>query len=281
MSARLVHLRLRDFVQPEEAYHFVRTDITDSNAARYHDHDYHEVFWVLHGAGEHRLNGQIRPLRGGSLHFIRPQDRHRVAGSTANPLRIVNVAFPSAAWLEVRRRYFALRADIFEQPEARRCWPMDARVQAVLNYWSDRLMATNRPPVLLDGFLMELAALQSAPATTEAGPAPEWLLRARQEIERPEHFAGGTLAFARLAGRTPSHVARAAARWLRQTPTEIVNAARLEHCARQLAETNRPIMDIMLDCGLNNLSHFYALFRRRFKVSPRRYRLRSHPTVRR
>ena len=96
----------------------------------------------------------------------------------------------------------------------------------------------------------------------------------------PEQFAGGTVALARLAGRSPSHVARVAVRWYGQTPTEIVNTARMGFSARQLAETSRPIMEIALDCGLNNLSHFYALFRRRFGVSPRRYRLQAHPTVR-
>ena len=75
-------------------------------------------------------------------------------------------------------------------------------------------------------------------------------------------------------------MARAAVRWYGQTPTEIVNAARMEFSARQLTESARPIMEIALDCGLNNLSHFYALFRKRFGVSPRRFRLQAHPTVR-
>jgi AraC-like DNA-binding protein len=35
----------------------------------------------------------------------------------------------------------------------------------------------------------------------------------------------------------------------------------MNYSARQLAQTAQPIVDIALDCGLNNLSHFYALFR--------------------
>jgi AraC family cel operon transcriptional repressor len=280
MASACVHFKLRDFMPAGEAYHYARTALTADNVARYHDHDYHEVFWVQRGVGEHRINGHERPLRAGTLHLIRPGDRHRVRGSAAAPLHIVNVAFPSRTWTEIRRRYFAGKADGFEQPESQRSWPMDARTQAGLNYWTERLAEPGRPRVTLDGFLMELARMR--PVTVRAGgePVPEWLLRARREIARPEHFAGGTPAFARLAGRTPSHVARAAGRWLGASPTDIVNAARLEHSARQLAETTRPILDIMLDCGLNNLSHFYALFRRRFGLSPRRYRLQAHLTVR-
>lgn len=274
------HFKLREFTREDEAYHFARTELTADNVARYHDHDYHEVFWVLRGEGEHRLNGRTRPLRAGGLHLVRPRDRHCVTGSSASPLRIVNVAFPSAAWAALRRRYFAAVPDAFELPEAQRSWSADGRGQAALAYWAERLAEASRPRVVLDGFLMELARLRAAAAAAAPTPVPDWLLRARREIARPEHFAGGTPAFARLAGRTPSHVARATVRWLGQTPTDLVNAARLDHCARQLAETNRPIVDVMLDCGLNNVSHFYALFRRRFGVSPRRYRLQAHPTVR-
>jgi AraC family cel operon transcriptional repressor len=278
MPLRCIHFKFADFVRPGESYHFARTEITAANSARYHDHDFHELFWVTRGAGVHLLNGRTTPLQPGRLFLVRPRDRHRVTGSDA-PLRILNLAFPSRAWAEVRRRYFPRERDWFERPAPREGWPLDARAQTELQLWAERLAVEGRPRVALDGFLMQLPGWLRTP---EAGsePVPEWLARARREIARPEHFAGGTPALARLAGRSASHVARAAVRWLKQTPTEIVNAARMDYSARQLAETARPIMDIALDCGLNNLSHFYALFRKRHGVSPRKYRLQAHPTVR-
>ncbi len=273
------HFKLADFVQPGEAYHFAQTDLTASNAALYHDHDFHELFWVGQGRGEHLLNGRPLPLAPGRMHLIRPRDRHHVTGTDAAPLRILNLAFPSRSWAEVRRRYFARDPDPFEHSPPDRAWPLDAPAQAALEHWATRLAAAGRPRVALDGFLMELPHLLHGPVRG-AKPVPEWLARARRELAGPEQFAGGTRALARLAGRSPSHVARAAVRWLGQTPTALVNAARMEYSARQLADTARPIMDIALDCGLNNLSHFYALFRQRYGMSPRRYRLRAHPTVR-
>lgn len=274
------HFKLSDFVRLGEAYHFARTDLTADNIARLHDHDYHEMFWVLRGRGDHRLNGRSSPLQAGVVQLIRPQDRHRVTGSAEAPLRIVNVAFSSQAWRDLHMRYFAPAVDWFELPEAQRCWRMEPRVQALLSHWAERLADPSRPRVALDGFLMDLPHFRPGLAGPNQVPVPDWLARAVQEIARPEHLVGGTLALARLAGRTPSHVARATVRWLHQTPTDIVNAARMDYAARQLAETARPIIDIMFDCGLSNLSHFYALFRRRFGISPRRYRLRALPTVR-
>ena len=279
MPPPCLHFKLADFVRRGEAYHFATTELTAGNAARYHDHDFHELFWVTRGRGEHLLNGQTEPLSAGRVFLIKPKDRHHVTGSDAAPLRILNLAFPSRSWADVRRRYFAREPDAFERSPADRAWPLDARAQGALEHWAVRLATAGRPRVVLDGFLMELPRLLQEPASG-AKPVPEWLERARRAMAGPEQFAGGTVELARLAGRSPSHVARAAVRWYGQTPTELVNAVRMEFSARQLAETSRPIVEIALDCGLNNLSHFYALFRKRFGVSPRRYRLQAHPTVR-
>jgi AraC family cel operon transcriptional repressor len=279
MPPPCLHFKLADFVRPGESYHFAQTELTAGNAARYHDHDFHELFWVTRGRGEHLLNGRTVPLAAGQLFLIRPRDRHHVTGSDAAPLRILNLAFPSRSWAEVRRRYFPRERDAYVRSPADRAWPLDARAQAALEHWAERLATPGRPRVVLDGFLMELPHLLQA-RLAGAKPVPDWLAQARRGMAGPEQFAGGTRALARLAGRSPSHVARAAVRWLGRTPTEIVNEGRMEFSAHQLTETSRPIMDIALDCGLANLSHFYALFRRRFGVSPRRYRLQAHPTVR-
>ncbi len=279
MPLSCAHFKLADFVRPGESYHFARTELTAGNAARYHDHDFHELFWVTHGRGEHLLNGRKEPLSAGRLYLIRPRDRHHVTGSDAAPLRILNLAFPSRSWAEVRRRYFAQEPDVYERSPRDRAWVLDARASSALEHWAARLSLPERRRVVLDGFLMELPSLLHL-QTRGPKPAPEWLERARREIASPAHFAGGTVELARLAARSPSHVARAAVRWYGQTPTDLVNSARMEFSARQLAETSRPIMEIALDCGLHNLSHFYALFRKRFGVSPRKYRLQAHPTVR-
>ncbi|HRG56028.1 MAG TPA: AraC family transcriptional regulator [Lacunisphaera sp.] len=271
--------RLRDFVRPGEAYHYACTDLTLGQSARYHDHDYHEVFWVLRGEGTHRWNGQAQALRAGALHLIRPSDCHRVMGSDHAPMRIVNVAFRSAAWRRIRARYFAAEPDWFELAAAKRVWPVDARALALLNHWSERLAAGHRPAAGLDGFLMDLPQLRPAGAQAPAGPLPDWLARMQRQLARPEAFAGGTPALARAAGRSPSHLARAVRHWFGRTPTDLLNEARLDYSARELLGTNRPIIDIMLDCGLNNLSHFYSLFRHRHGMSPRRYRLQARSTV--
>jgi AraC family cel operon transcriptional repressor len=63
------------------------------------------------------------------------------------------------------------------------------------------------------------------------------------------------------------------------TPSAYINRVRMDYAARELRVTARPITDIALDCGLSNLSHFYALFRNAHGHTPRAYRLAHNRTV--
>ncbi len=95
----------------------------------------------------------------------------------------------------------------------------------------------------------------------------------------PEHFQLGTNGLAELAGKSPEHVARAARRYLNTTPTAIVNEARMTYAAERLTSSSDDILDLCADCGFENLSHFYALFRQRWGVPPKRYRQQQQGIV--
>ena len=86
-------------------------------------------------------------------------------------------------------------------------------------------------------------------------------------------MAGGVENFLRLCGRSREHVARTVRQHLGTTPTEHVNRLRMAHARRQLEMGDRDILEVALDCGIGNLSHFYDLFRRDTGTTPRAYRL--------
>jgi AraC family cel operon transcriptional repressor len=68
-------------------------------------------------------------------------------------------------------------------------------------------------------------------------------------------------------------VARCARHHLGTTPTDYVNGIRMTYAMWQLEMADRGILDIALDCGIENLSHFYNLFRAQTGTTPRHYRL--------
>jgi AraC family transcriptional regulator, melibiose operon regulatory protein len=48
----------------------------------------------------------------------------------------------------------------------------------------------------------------------------------------------------------------------------------------RLVQTDDSVVNVALDCGFSNLSHFYKVFAGRFHTTPRRYRLRQRAIVR-
>ena len=50
---------------------------------------------------------------------------------------------------------------------------------------------------------------------------------------------------------------------------EFLNEHRLEHAAKLLRTGNHSVTGVAFSCGFNDLSHFYRLFRGRFKQPPR------------
>jgi AraC-like DNA-binding protein len=57
-----------------------------------------------------------------------------------------------------------------------------------------------------------------------------------------------------------------------QSFIKYINGIRLEHAVRYLLETDRPIIQIALECGFPNLNSFHKLFKDTFHTTPHQYR---------
>lgn len=57
-----------------------------------------------------------------------------------------------------------------------------------------------------------------------------------------------------------------------QTFIDYLTALRCDRAADLLAATDKPIIDVAMDSGFNNLSHFYHTFKIRHEMSPKTYR---------
>jgi AraC-like DNA-binding protein len=60
-----------------------------------------------------------------------------------------------------------------------------------------------------------------------------------------------------------------------QTPRQVVIATRLRAAATALRTTQKRVVEVALDAGFGDLSHFTTSFARAFGASPRAYRERA------
>ncbi len=261
---------------------YVHHDMRNEEPERAHDHDFHELFWVEESAGLHWINGRMLPLRSGDLVLVRDRDVHTFStGQKGGRLRLVNFAFQTKVWTHLRQRYFEGAAVFFSAPTlAARCYRLDEGQLAAIRQAANLLRSGLRDRLQADSFLMSVLALLKADRfNAETTAAPNWIRETCTAIGLNRQFAGGMPALARLAGRSPEHIAREFRRHLNRTPTEVINDARMSHAADRLATSDEEIVAIALDCGLENLGHFYRLFHARHGCTPRAYRLQQRAVV--
>lgn len=273
--------RWRNLVDSGQSHHLAIILFLPSRLTRVHTHDFPEVFWIERGRALHEINGHKQELEDGDLVFIQPTDRHVLRTVDAAGFTLINLAFSPRVLSDLLRTHRAAFAPVFARPPA--SIPRPERLPrgdlSGLRQSLSMLSAPGHARLALDHFLLGLPLLLRSSAAPGLPPMPDWLRRASEQVQRPELFALGAPGLVKAAGRSAEHVARTVRTLLGKTPSDFVNEVRMHHAARELRVTNRAIADIALECGLSNLSYFYALFRAAHGVTPRAYRLRHHRTV--
>jgi len=237
-----------------------------------HAHDFAEVFWIRDGAAAYLINGRERKMQTGDLCMVRPLRDMHCFRSFASEFIIVNVSFPRNLLADLKRRYFDSYSFWGGAAELPELYHLAEPEQQWLNAAADAMISAPQKRLFLDRFLLNLMCSVGIGQPDLFRSCPDWLRQACEKIRLPDHFTGGIKSFFDLARRSPAHVARTLKKCTGKTPCELVNDARLEYAAGQLLTTTRDILEIALDCGYESLSHFYALFNRKYGMPPRRYR---------
>jgi AraC family cel operon transcriptional repressor len=271
-------LRLKDFAKAGDCCHFARSQFTQTRPPPAHTHDFHEVFWVEEGAGYHWINGARRLLEAGAVRFVRADDEHTFSVPPTQAMKIWNLAFSKRAWRDFSKLYLSPKNSFLEMKSVRlREHQLPPLALGELKHAAEELTLGGRGIVALDRFLLNLFHLlfPLQPAAASNPDVPEWISRACREIQKENRFEGGTSALVRLTAHSPEHVARQFRKFLGCTPTDIINEARMAYVATRLTDGNDKILNIALDCGIQNLSHFYRVFRKKFRLTPLEYRRRQ------
>lgn len=274
--SKILKLKIGEIVGPGEYGHVSRPQHTRRKPMCSHTHDFAEIFWTTQGAGWQVLNGVRQRLQVGDFWCIRPEDVHSIETGGEAPLIITNIAFPAEAIDWLRERYFEGVSRWFWSPHSgRAAIRMDAAGLHALDAMADRLAAAARDRLHFEHFLLGVFTTLNTPEAEESiAGAPDWLADACRRMREPALLREGVAAFFRLAGRSPEHVARVTRATFDITPSEYVNRLRVAQAAFQLRMTSRPVTEIAMNAGYENLSHFFHVFRRLHGMSPRNYRER-------
>lgn len=248
-----------------------------------HKHSFFEIFLTLSDNYRHTVNGKklILPLH--SLVFIRESDIHEnlfpdisqryvqllIDSSVIRSLfkyldntilhnLLLNAALPPTIQLDSYD--FAKAINLFERINL-----LNADNANEVNFYCKKLLFT----LFTEYF--------SNYTFSNDKKVPFWLEQTMELTNRKKIFIDGIDEMVELSGKSYKHLSRCMKKHLNITPSEYINDLRLNYAANLCRNTLQPITDICYNCGFNNVSYFYSLFKKKYACTPlelrRRYSL--------
>src|SRR5262245_49410669 len=128
-------------------------------------------------------------------------------------------------------------------------------------------------PLIIEGLMMEmLGETMRHSATKERQSSPRWLQQAK-DLLHARFTENLTLAdIAQNVGVHPVHLSQTFHKTYQCTVGDYVRKLRLEYACRELATSDKPIVDIALAAGFCDQSHFTRTFKRAIGAAPFQYR---------
>lgn len=266
MTIKLQH---KDILTKGAQIHLTRATLLPTRPKSLHDHNFFELFWVQNGNIRHHLPDRTDTLKEGDAVFLRPGQTHALQGRGEHAL-VVSLCLHPTTIKALAKRHPSVQGHLFWSDGGPVQTHRDIRQLAALNHAAVQLERSQCDTLAAEAFLLPLCADLIAEAFPQ--DLPSWLSQACVAAQDPKVFRNGSAGLVALTGKAHPHVSRMMRKYLGQTPSDYINAIRMEHAARALTTDNEPISEIASDCGIPNMSHFHKLFRAEHDLTPLQFR---------
>jgi AraC family cel operon transcriptional repressor len=243
-----------------------------------HIHDYYEFFVILSGRAIHTINGETQILSSGSLYFIRPNDYHSFKSISNESFKIINMTF-SVESVNDYSSYID-NSEFWDNFMIQKQIPFITLTQVEIDELFKNLNMTTNIQKGPKGFTYLNRSLLSflfykllfADQQNNQNSILQWFDTLILSMQQKENFVEGIPALIRISGKSHEYLCRSFQKYLQCSPVDYINFLRLKYAEFILVNTRFPILDISLECGFNNLSHFNHKFKEAYHCSPSEYR---------
>lgn len=269
-------LLIDEYISPQMAYHYVRSELEHNARGLLHNHDFYEMTLIERGKVLHEINGHEEILTTGDVVFIRPNDLHAMSAYDAVRTSIISLKFRCSTADHLVERYAKDLQDRFFWTKAEyptRIYLQGAQFERAVNTCMtlENIQCTD---LRIEHFLMTMMTFVLDDVARISQAAPSWLIRACDASQNPQVFIRGAAGFIEVAGRGHEHVSRQTRKYLGITPTEYTNRLRIQHSAMLLSKSTISVLQIAQECGFENASYFHRLFKQQYGCTPAQYRRR-------
>lgn len=256
-------------------YHAAETVLSNGAETFRHTHEFYEIFITMEGEVFHHCNRHGTLLFQNTLCLVKPEDVHSFQKGQCNSVHFMNLAFSKELYERAQSIWQQFYGGEPEKMEDFVNLPgsLSQSVASRILYLMRHMVHLGEIPgedIILGVLLDSFTCLQKQKNSREI--IPGWLESACHEIQKKENYQEGLKRFVELSGKSQEHLNRVMKKYYKMTPTAFLNTIRLEQAALLLRTTEESVLNIMLECGFNNVSYFNQRFREGFGITPTRYR---------
>ena len=244
-----------------------------------HNHDHYEFFIIIEGSCRHIINNTEQILKQGDLIFIRPNDFHYYEIYKDTDCKLINIPCRNELINDLFSYFKNVDRYSFDTAEIPKVSILTiAEVDKIIEDTEHfKMLATvdiKKAEFFIKARMCDLFLKYFLNSEAEIDKnLPLWFENLLSKMQRKENFTNGLPSMYKYSGRSRGHLNRVFRQYLNQTPTEYINNVRLEYAKKMIITTNKTVIEIAMDSGFDNLSHFYHEFKRRFKKAPLEIRM--------
>lgn len=273
-------LSLNQLSTTEDCKHRIIYIYNENSQMHIHD-NFYEVFLVLAPSIVHIVNGVESTLPRGTLVFIRDTDMHLFQYETTKVPSFLNITFSK----NVYKKLFSFMAnwrlsdELLSSSLPPQVMINEAEISWVLTQ-IEQINSTEHTNVALTKhyyrkllfFLFSNHLLRPVLEIQSSNPAPYWLRSLNTTMQDLTHFSQDIDHIVALSGKSREYLGRMLKQYYGKTITEYLNDLRLNYWANMLTNSDASVIDLCYECGFQNVSWAYTLFKNKYGVSPLKYR---------
>lgn len=264
-------LKFEEFIIKNRKYYIADFKLEKDEKNIPHAHDFYEFFVVMQGEFLEKINSQEYMLEKRSVHFIKPTDIHCMVGENKNKSNILrNIAVEKNFFENIIKEIGYDNTQQFFSP-----FELDETNYEIYKNKTNLLLQLEHSEeiylFLIKSIISDLLIF-SLLNNSSCNKIPKWLQNVYNEMCIKENYIASISYMIELSGKSQEHFTREFKKYYGITPSVFLNNLRLQESALLLRTSNLKIIDIVYECGFDNVSYFNRLFKLKFGVTPREYR---------
>jgi AraC family transcriptional regulator, dual regulator of chb operon len=253
------------------SFHYFHAGITPHEK---HFHDFYEVLIVIEGEMIHHINEKTMIMNKGDMMFLRPHDHHFFEKKESCNCVAINIPISDKTFLDTLSfirfiEYSYLLFETLDPPKIK----LDEKITENIIFEFKILDQIHK-----DNLKVYIAKLKCALSNMltyffmsidDKVYIPEWFSHLCKEMHKKDNFIVGTSRMMELTDKTYQHIGRTFRKYLGTTPTHFVNHLRIRYGVNLIINTNLPTTEVIYECGFNNSSQFFKLFKELYNYTPK------------